>query len=223
MQVIVIMHTESEGPGTIRDFLESIKAHIHIALLYRGDQLPTVVHEFDAVIVMGGPMNVYQEDKYPFLREETAFLRQAIENNIPVLGICLGAQMIAKACGARVKTAPVEEIGWSEVKLTEEGRCDLLFQGFPESLQVLQWHEDTFDLPYNALLLATSKGCPHQAFRYKNAYGLQFHVEVTRDMLSEWFSYSGKQDWIMNRFREIEKDYSRQAVNIYCNFIALNR
>lgn len=217
------MHIESEGPGTIIDYLESMNAHTHIAMLYRGDQLPNDVHEFDAIIVMGGPMNVYQDEQYHFLREETVFLRQAVENNIPILGICLGAQLIAKSCFARVKSAQIKEIGWSKVTLTKEGRCDLLFQGLPETLSVLQWHEDTFDLPYNGILLATSKECPNQAFRYKNAYGLQFHVEVTSDMLSEWFSESREHDQIMNQFQKIKKDYTRQAKKIYSNFVALIR
>ena len=129
--------------------------------------------------------------------------------------------MIAKACGARVKTAPVKEIGWSEVNLTEEGRSDRLFHGVPENLPVLQWHEDTFDLPYKGVLLATSKECPHQAFRYKNAYGLQFHVEVTCDMLYEWFCESGNRERILKQFREKEQDYALRAEQIYRNFISL--
>lgn len=118
-------------------------------------------------------MNVYEEDKYPFLKEETLFLRQAIDSGVPVLGICLGAQMISKACGAAVKKAPVSELGWARVRLTSTARTDPLFHGISETLQVFQWHDDTFDIPAGGLWLATSQECHNQAFSYRNAYGLR--------------------------------------------------
>jgi GMP synthase (glutamine-hydrolysing) len=136
---------------------------------------------------MGGPMNVYEEERYPFLKREDLFIKEAIQRGKPVLGICLGSQLIAKALGARVFKAPAKEIGWFDVSLTEEGSRDLLFRAFPEFFPVFQWHEDTFDIPRGAKLLATSDSVPHQVFRYaENAYGLQFHLEVTEVMVREW-------------------------------------
>lgn len=221
MKVVVIMHAESEGPGTLREFLESRHARIHIVRLHAGDRFPGEREGFGAVVTMGGPMNVYEEDKYPFLRDETIFLQRAISSGVPILGICLGAQMIAKACGAPVRKAPISELGWNDVCLTDAGRYDGLFQGLPETLRVFQWHEDTFEVPSGGSLLAISKQCPHQAFRYGNAYGLQFHVEVTREMLIEWFEASGERRAIMREFDETGDILLHNARRMYANFLAL--
>jgi GMP synthase-like glutamine amidotransferase len=221
MKVLVIMHNESEGPGTLGDYLESIGANIHIARLYAGDHLPKNLRDFNAIVTMGGPMNVYEEEKYPFLREETIFLQQAIVKGFPILGICLGAQMIAKASGASVYKAPAKELGWSNVSLTEAGRRDILFRGLPKKLKVFQWHEDTFDLPTGGLLLATSNECPNQAFRYRNAYGLQFHVEVTRKILLDWFADSQEGHEMVLALEMMEEDFLGNARRIYANFVAL--
>ncbi|MBM3299292.1 MAG: gamma-glutamyl-gamma-aminobutyrate hydrolase family protein, partial [Deltaproteobacteria bacterium] len=102
MKILVMIHVESEGPGTLGTFLESVGAQLVTTRLYASEPLPANAGEFDAVLSMGGPMNVYQEDAYPFLKQETAFLQDAVSADVPVLGVCLGAQMIAKACGARV-------------------------------------------------------------------------------------------------------------------------
>ncbi len=147
MHIMVIMHVESEGPGSLGTFLESAGARLQVVRLYQGDRLPEDTSELHAVISMGGPMNVYEEDKYPFLREETSFLHRMINADMPVLGICLGAQMIAKAAGARVTRSPKEEVGWGLVRLTDAGRSDVLFQGLPQTLEVLQWHGDMFHIP----------------------------------------------------------------------------
>ncbi|MGA1874296.1 MAG: type 1 glutamine amidotransferase [bacterium] len=217
------MHTASEGPGTIEDYLKSVRATYRIVRLYAGDRLPTHLNDLDAVITMGGPMNVYEEDKYPFLRDEIDFLQRAIEAKIPVLGICLGAQMIAKACGAAIRTSLVKELGWYEVILTEAGFGDEFFYGLPKILQVLQWHEDMFELPPAASLLATSKGCPHQAFRCRQAYGLQFHIEINREMLFEWFADLDQRDGIILQFEHMKHDIAAQAKRIYSNFFAIAR
>jgi len=223
MKTLVIMHVESEGPGTLGHYLETIQASVQTARLYAGERLPGAASAFDVIISMGGPMNVYEEERYPFLREETSFLREAIPAGVPTLGICLGAQMIAKACGAAVKQAPVREVGFDSVDLTAHGRQDALFSGLPESLPVFQWHEDTFDLPEGSFLLATSPRCPHQAFRYLNAYGLQFHVEVTRNLLWQWFGAGMEGRRMALRLSWLEPAFSRQAETLYANFFARAR
>jgi GMP synthase (glutamine-hydrolysing) len=221
MKFIVLQHIESEGPGSLGTYLESIGAKIDVVRLYQGDALPADLGGFDAVVSMGGPMNVYEEDRYPFLRDETAFLNKVVDAGLPVLGICLGAQMIAKAQGALVTKSPKEEVGWGRIDLTDQGHEDTLFQGLPASLDVLQWHGDMFHIPEGGALLASSEDCPHQAFRCKNAFGLQFHVEVTAEILSDWFSDSPDLDSILARHSEIRDELSQRADRIFANFVSL--
>ncbi|MBI4962696.1 MAG: type 1 glutamine amidotransferase [Desulfomonile tiedjei] len=221
MKILVIMHVGSEGPGTLGTFFDSIGAEIYTARLYAGDKLPDGPDDVDAIVSMGGPMNVYEEEKYPFLRAETHFLKQAIDAGKPVLGICLGAQMIAKALGAQVTKSPVKEVGWGKIALSDAGREDALFRGLPGTLDVLQWHEDMFHIPEGGKLLAYSEDCPHQALRYRNAYGLQFHLEVTAEILLEWFSDSPDRDDIIGRYKKLEPDLLEQAEMLYKNLQGL--
>lgn len=225
MKIIVIMHVESEGPGSLGAFLESAGAKIVAVRMYAGDHLPSDLSGFDAVVSMGGPMNVYEEDEHPFLKEETAFLKQAVEADLPALGICLGAQMIAKAAGARVTKSPNKEVGWSQVTLTDGGMADTAFKGLPAAFDVLQWHGDMFHIPTNGFLLASSKYCPHQAFRCRNALGLQFHLEVTEKILSDWFADSQEVKLydVLNRYREIRESLEQNARIVYDNFLELIR
>ena len=223
MRVLVIMHVESEGVGTLERPLRQAGAQVETARLYAGARLPDRADDYLAVVSMGGPMNVYEEEKYPFLKEETAFLAQAVARNLPVLGVCLGSQLIAKACGARVFKSPAAEVGFSEVSLTEAGWRDPLFRGLPEALPVFQWHEDTFDLPEGATLLAEAPACRHQAFRYRNAYGLQFHLELNGDMLAAWFRHHPERSAILARWAKEEFKIGRAAEIVFANFIALAR
>ncbi len=225
MKIIVLMHVESEGPGSLGTYLDSAGTDMATVRLYAGDRLPSDLSGFDAVVSMGGPMNVYEEDDYPFLREETDFLKQVIEADVPGLGICLGAQMIAKAAGAKVVKSPNKEIGWGRVALTEGGKENGAFKGLPATFEVLQWHGDMFHVPSSGVLLASSEYCPHQAFRYRNALGLQFHLEVTEKILSDWFADSKeiKLSEVMNRFEEIHEQMERNARIVYANFVDLIR
>ena len=221
MKAVVLVHAESEGPGTLGDFLKDHGIALDTLRLYRRDRLPPSIEGIGAVVTMGGPMNVYEEDKYPFLRHEVTFLKEAIDADIPVIGICLGAQMIAKTLGARVYKARKKEIGWYEVTLTEEGKGDVLFKGLSGKLRVFQWHKDTFSLATGSVLLATSGTCPNQAFRYRNAYGLQFHVEVTRDILRDWFEDSDQKEEILARYDAIKEEFTMKARKIYQGFLQL--
>lgn len=187
MRIAILLHTESEKPGTIEPFLRELGADVRLLRLYAGDRVPSSVDALDAIVSMGGTMNVYEDRRYPFLAEEADLLRQAIRADLPALGVCLGAQLIARASGARVKRNRVREIGWSEVRLTEAARSDPVFGALPPIVRVFQFHGDTFDLPEGAALLAVGADCRNQAFRIANAYAVQFHCEVTRAILHDWF------------------------------------
>ncbi len=223
MTVLIIVHVESEGPGTLGSFLDSSGVNIQLARVYSGEGLPENIDGLQAIISMGGPMNVYEENEYPFLQDETVLLRKAIAADLPVLGICLGAQMIARASGAQVVRSPKEEIGWGKVFLTDAGRSDLLFSGVPATLDVLQWHGDMFEIPEAGTLIASGDICPNQAFRYRNALGLQFHVEVTGEILAAWFKDSPYLDKILRRYGELKPDLDRHAQRVFKNFLSLLR
>ena len=222
MKILVIIHVESEGPGTLGTFLESKGMELVIGRLYAGDRLPQNLREFSAVVSMGGPMNVYEEDTYSYLREETIFLEKALNADMPILGVCLGSQMIAKAAGAPVKVGAVKEVGWGTISLSDAARSDPFFQGLPQTFDVFQWHEDMFHIPQGGTLLAGSEICPHQAFRFRNAVGLQFHVEVTAEILGEWFAGSPQYDLeqILGRYQRLRQELDRNSQQIYGNFWA---
>ena len=172
---------------------------------------------------MGGPMNVYEEEKYPFLAEEDIFIKNIIGAEIPFLGVCLGAQLLAKACGGKVYKAEQEEIGWFNIRLTNLSKNDPVFSKTSNNLEVFQMHGDTFDVPKNAFLLAEGDVVKNQAFRVgKNAYGFQFHVEVNGEILSEWFKNDEiKRKEYYNRYNEIQVRYNDAAKKIYENFFKL--
>ena len=168
-------------------------------------------------------MNVYEEERYPFLRDETHFLQAAAARDLPVLGICLGAQMIAKAAGAAVTKNRVEEVGWSTVRLTGEGLADPLFRGLPADLPVFQWHGDTFAIPAGGALLATGSDCRNQAFRFRRSYGLQFHLEADRRLLAEWFAGKQAGGEILRRCDELAPEVDRHVRRLFANFLELAR
>jgi GMP synthase-like glutamine amidotransferase len=183
--------------------------------------------DFTHIVILGGPMNVYEEGRYPFLRNEDLFIKEAIQRGRSLLGICLGAQLIAKALGAKVFKAPVREIGWYDVSLTKVGFQDPLFSNLPKRFPVFQWHEDTFEIPIVGQLIATSDSVFHQAFRYgENAYGLQFHLEVTEEMIREWLeSYEEEVDKnkiLAQTGREIES-YKKRGMNFFARFFERHR
>lgn len=224
-EILIIKHVEIEGAGSIGEFFQNSAWHQKVVELGKGETLPADLSDFAAIISLGGPMNVYAEEKFPFLKIEEKLIKKAIEEEIPLLGICLGAQILAKACGAQVTRAAKKEQGWFEVALTEEGKQDTLFKGLPEGLMVFQWHEDTFGLPEGGVLLASSSGL-NQAFRFgKSSYGLQFHPEVTVEMIASWIQeYSSQKESdsfankiILEALRQ-KIIFEIQAQNLWLNF-----
>jgi GMP synthase (glutamine-hydrolysing) len=146
------------------------------------------------LIILGGPMSAHEEGDYPFLRWEKTIIRAAIGEGVPILGICLGAQLIAAALGTSVFHGRVKEIGWSPISITAHGQVDSLLGYLPENATVFQWHGDGFDLPSGAIRLASSVHYANQAFRLgRNVYGLQFHLEVTPPMIERWIEERSKE------------------------------
>jgi GMP synthase (glutamine-hydrolysing) len=190
--VLALRHVSHEGLGLLEEILRQQGLACQIIDLPAESAWSFKPGEWSGLIVLGGPMNVDEVDRYPFLAEEVGWIRQAISADLPVLGICLGSQLLAKANGARVYPNPVKEIGWYPIEWTAAAADDSLLAGCARSPYVFQWHGDTFDLPHGATLLATSPLCRHQAFRIGNsAYGLQFHIEVNAEIIALWLDQPG--------------------------------
>jgi GMP synthase-like glutamine amidotransferase len=185
VKALVLQHIACEPPGVFEDVLLERGASLHRVELDEGDPLPDW-RGFDAVIAMGGPMSVNDESELPWLRDEKRLVAEAVRSGTPFWGVCLGVQLLAASLGARVFQGPVPEVGLLPVTLTDEGLADPVFATLPGELVTLQWHGDTFDLPDGATCLASSPAYANQAFRFERAYGVQFHLEVSAEMATEW-------------------------------------
>jgi GMP synthase-like glutamine amidotransferase len=179
MKIHYLQHEPYEDPGTIFEWAAERRHQVSATMLYKSEPLPSP-DSLDMLVVMGGGMSVYEEDKYPWLASEKRFIRQAIDTGKSVFGICLGAQLIAAALGAKVYKNHHREIGWFPVALTPEGIKSDLFKIWPAEFQAFHWHGDTFDVPAGAIKTASSRACANQAFIYgTRTVALQFHVEST--------------------------------------------
>lgn len=199
MRIHVLQHVAFEGPAAIEDWAVRGGHAVTRSRLHEGDTLPGP-EAFDFLVVMGGPMSVNDEERYSWLKEEKALVRRAMESGRAVLGVCLGAQMIASAMGARVYPAAEKEIGWFPVRrVTASGAGALL----PETLTPLHWHGETFDLPAGAARLAESEAVANQAFQLGRAIGLQFHLEATPESVQELVENAGDE---IERGRPFQQD-----------------
>ena len=175
--MVVIQHEEGEGAGTLAPFV----AGARLVRAFAGDGIP---REAEALVVLGGGMSVADQERLPFLREEIRLLRRCVDAGRPVLGICLGSQLLASALGGSVAEARAKEIGFYRVRLEPAAREDALFAGAPDSFVAFHWHGDAFALPEGAVPLAGSTMTPLQAFRYgPRAWGVQFHLETDAQVL----------------------------------------
>lgn len=184
-RILVLQHVDCEPPGTYLPVLESAGQVVPVRLGV--DPLPAGLDWF-AIVAMGGPMGVNDRTSVGWLAEEIAVISAALAAGVPFWGVCLGAQLLAAALGARVYTGPAPEVGVGRVALTRAGRGDPVFGALPAGFEALHWHSDTFELPADAVLLATSPQYDHQVFRWNSSYGVQCHLEASPEMAGTWLA-----------------------------------
>ncbi len=196
-KVIVFQHVAHEILGTLDPHLRDAGYRIRYVNFGRDPAARPRLDGYDGMVVLGGPMNVGEVDEYPHLVTEIELIDEAIDRGMPLLGICLGAQLVAAALGASIRANEEKEIGWYPVRLTDEGRCDPLLRHLGDCEHIFQWHGDTFSIPEGAVHLASSPSCVNQAFRFNhNVYGLQFHMEVDQALIARWLEVPHHQEEI---------------------------
>ncbi len=204
MNIHILQHESFESPAIIEDWIKKKNYSSTYTKFYKNGRLPNM-EKIDWLIIMGGPMNTNDEENFPWLKQEKEFIKKATDAGKVVLGICLGAQLIASALGAKVYKNKYKEIGWMNVNLIENLKDNFLFSSLPKTIRVCQWHGNTFDLPKGAVLLAESEACKNQAFVYnEKVIGLQFHLEFTESTIK---------DLINNCRKELVKDKYVQTEN----------
>ncbi|RJQ47774.1 MAG: type 1 glutamine amidotransferase [Nitrospiraceae bacterium] len=227
MAVLICKNIETEGPGTIQDFLEREKIQYTIVELAQGEVI-THTDQYNTLVMMGGPMSVNEDVTYPYIRREEELVREFVSKENKILGICLGAQIMAKAMGARVYVGPQKEIGWYSIDLTSDGLRDRMMlelashphvRDIWKKFKVFHWHGETFDIPSGAVRLAGSDLYFNQAFRYaKNAYAFQFHIEVRKEMILEWLKDEPDFQKIKQDTETFYEEYTGRAENFYKGF-----
>jgi GMP synthase-like glutamine amidotransferase len=234
MRWLVFQHIAIEHPGALRDFLAEDGIAWDAVELDEGQRIPPL-EGYDALLVMGGPMDTWQEDDYPWLIDEKRAIRAAIGQGMPFLGVCLGHQLLADALGGTVGRSPVPEVGILDIALTEAGRTDPLFTGIAPCFPALQWHSyKVTRLPANARTLASSPLCANQAIAVgANAYGVQYHVELTEATVPEWGCVPAYRDALDVTLgpggqKRLETEaarhlpaFRRDARRLYDNFLAI--
>ncbi|NPV73243.1 MAG: type 1 glutamine amidotransferase [Pelotomaculum sp.] len=193
MKSLIIQNSAIVGPGLIEKAMEAAGWELDIRLMERpGSVLPGNLDAYHSLVILGGPMSANEERLYPHLKKVCLLFQEAFKKDLPTLGICLGGQLMARALGAAVTPNPLKEIGWFTLRLTADGLDSPLFEGMPEEFPVFQWHEDTFSLPSCSTLLASTTSCTNQAFSIgSNSYALQFHLEITPEIIKKWVSVWG--------------------------------
>jgi len=211
-KLLVLQHVPHEGLGTLDALLQNAGVGVDTIHFWREPEAEPGLNGYDGLVILGGPMGVYDAKKIPHLTVATKLIESAVKNNLPVLGICLGSQLIAGALGARVYPSGIKEIGWYDLSPAASAQVDPLFRHLNRVEKVFQWHGDTFDLPNGAVHLATSPFCTHQAFRYGgNVYALQFHLEVDEAMIDAWLNVPENQKEIAGLGGKIDPEKIRRA------------
>lgn len=182
--VLIFRHIECEGPGSLADFLDNRAVPYEIIAIDKNHPVPQSLEEVSGLVFMGGPMSV--NDPLPWIDQECQLIRAAITQNLPVLGHCLGGQLICKALGGKVSPNPVREIGWFPVHRIDNDIANEWLGNLPDEFTAFHWHGETFSIPEGATLLLASSYCDHQGFAFGNTLALQCHIEMTASMARDW-------------------------------------
>jgi len=230
MSVLILKNASNEGPGTIEDFLVANNMDYRIIDLSSEDIPQT--DDFNVLVILGGPMSVNDADKYPYISREIELVRDFAGKNRKIFGICLGAQIMAKAFGAKVYPGPQKEIGWYDIEMDHRAGIDS-FMGrlarhpqtgeYFKRFKVFQWHGETFDIPEGGVRLAKSELYPNQAFRYGDrAYAFQFHIEVKEETVYDWLKDEPVDKGLLKKDTELFYEiYHQRALNFYRYFFDL--
>jgi len=224
--LLIIQNDPEVPPGNFAETIHALNIPYRIVHPYTGETLPTL-SEVSAAIVLGGAMGVHDTEEHPFLVQVKAFIRQCVSTETPLLGVCLGGQLLADLMGGRVRAnSPYGEKGTMEVTLTSAGEEDPLFAGIPHDFVTFQWHNDSFEIPAGGTLLASSSACAGQAFRFgAMAWGTQFHPEVDRSIVGCWARWTGETAPHAARFLSdfvlAEQPYLEVSRRMLGNFLGL--
>jgi GMP synthase-like glutamine amidotransferase len=218
--LLIIQNDHRVPPGVFGEILREMKIPFRTVHPYAGDALPALA-ETPAVLILGGYMGVHDEADYPFLIPLKRFIRDAAEAGTPLLGSCLGGQLLAQVLGGEVRSHQCGEKGLQEICLTSAGQNDPLFAGLPATFAAFEWHNDSFTVPPGALHLAASAACPGQAFRYRNAWGVQFHPEVDAAIIESWSTPVDPQGEHLAAFAAGEIAHAKLAGRLLQNFLGL--
>ncbi len=218
LRFLSIEHIPQEGVGAISSYIRERGGHLARHRQYQGEPLSASHDDYDALVVMGGPMGASDGDRYAWLDQETRFIREAIDQGKRVLGVCLGAQLIAKALGAEVRKNHCAEIGWFPVRFEDSFRNAPPGRGLDRELEVLHWHGDTFETPSGATRVASSEACANQGFLFEGrALGLQFHLEMGMEearVMTETFRDELKPRRFVQGEEEIKARAERNAATV---------
>ncbi len=226
--MLLLVQPDPDVPsGAYADYLHDAGVPFRTIRLFAAEPLP-VTEEAKGVIVLGGAMGVHDSDRFPFLLPLKRFMQDCTTAGLPLLGICLGGQLLADACGAVVTADSCGELGSRTVTLSPDGIGDPLFLGIPDEFRTFQWHNDSFAIPPGTVRLAFSNDCPNQAFRVgDNGYGVQFHPEVTPAIVRQWAGNSrtmaGRSEELLADFTRHVDSYNRDSRQLLLNFLAIAR
>ena len=220
MNICIIQHVYYESPGLIQNWLDE-SGYYYLVLESGVNPIFPGVEDFDALVVMGGPMGVNDENTHPWLIEEKAFIKEFIQAGKKVLGVCLGSQLVSSVLGAKVKRNNTSEIGWFPISIEKENLPVRYRDVFPKNFTTFHWHGDTFELPEGAISFASSKVTPNQGYIYKNVSAFQFHMEVTPFMLKQLIDKHGSE--LVSGLKSVQnkEEILNGAFNIKANKIIL--